>query len=241
MRMTQVRGTPWIVVTICAASACRPASPAGTPEYRIAFVSDRSGNGDIYSLRQDGTQTTRLTRSDSADYAPRWLDSVGFLVFASTREGPSAIYGLDGDSIRRLLVNPAGDEVPDWSPTGDAIVYSREVDGNRDIFLATASGNDARRLTAAPATDKQPRWSPDGSHIAFTSDRSGNQDIFVMRADGTEIRNITDHPSLEGHPAWAPRVRGCSSIATRTGTRTSTSSDSTAQRRRTSHRTREMS
>jgi hypothetical protein len=44
-----------------------PASAA-----RIAFVSDRDGNTEIYVMNADGTGQTRLTKDPGSDWSPVW-------------------------------------------------------------------------------------------------------------------------------------------------------------------------
>jgi Tol biopolymer transport system component len=40
----------------------------------IAFVSERDGNPEIYSMRADGTDETRLTNDPANDWWPSWGD-----------------------------------------------------------------------------------------------------------------------------------------------------------------------
>jgi TolB protein len=51
-------------------------TPAWSPDGRyIVFASDRSGDGDLYVMRADGSGQTRLTHAPGADWLPRWLAS----------------------------------------------------------------------------------------------------------------------------------------------------------------------
>ena len=63
-------GSDEIPLTRTAATDRQPAySPTGR---KIAFVSDRSGNDEIYVMDFDGTDPVRLTFSNRYDYAPDW-------------------------------------------------------------------------------------------------------------------------------------------------------------------------
>ena len=44
-------------------------SPGGG---RIAFESNRDGNGEIYTMNADGSNQTRITFNDSSDWYPAW-------------------------------------------------------------------------------------------------------------------------------------------------------------------------
>lgn len=46
-------------------------TPLGTGQW-IAFVSQRDGNSEIYKMRADGSQVTRLTHNPANDTYPSW-------------------------------------------------------------------------------------------------------------------------------------------------------------------------
>ena len=90
---------------------------------RIAFVSDRDGDWEIYVMNADGTDQRRLTRSPGTDRAPAWSPDGSRIAFESDRGGDFDIYviGSDGGD-ERVLVDRAGNDLePRWSPDGDRI------------------------------------------------------------------------------------------------------------------------
>ncbi len=49
------------------------ALPTWSPDgQRIAFVTDRDGNDEIYIMNADGTGLTRLTNNSTDDQKPTW-------------------------------------------------------------------------------------------------------------------------------------------------------------------------
>jgi len=39
---------------------------------KIAFLSDRDGNNEIYVMNADGSEQTNLTNNPASDYSPSW-------------------------------------------------------------------------------------------------------------------------------------------------------------------------
>ena len=105
-------------LTTDGANDMRPTwSPDGS---RIAFVSDRDGNTEIYVMNADGTGQTNITNDTTTDDNPAWSPDGNTILFTSSRDslgsGQSEIYSMSptGASIvpQRVGYNP------EWSPTG---------------------------------------------------------------------------------------------------------------------------
>jgi TolB protein len=79
----------------------------------------------------------------------------------------------------------AGGGSPDGARPGE-LVYEREADANRDLYVVPAGGGVPRRLTTHPGVDGLPRWTSDGSAVVFTSNRTGNWQLWTVPAKGGE-------------------------------------------------------
>jgi Tol biopolymer transport system component len=198
------RGGETVQVTDHPASDYEPAwSVEGE---RIAFVSERTGNPDIFvALTEARASPARITLSPAVDINPAWSPEGIRLAFASNRKGNYDIWFLDlGRKPKRLTRNDAADFDPAWSPDGRQVAFTRRTSaGNYDIFVIDADGGGLTRLTNSPAEDAEPNWSPTGEQIAFVSDRDGDYEIYVMNADGTRKRNFSQDPkTLDLAPDW---------------------------------------
>ena len=178
----------------------------------IYFASQREGNYEIFTIAEDGSNLTNLTRNEFDDGFPSWSRSAGLMAFASTRDGNSEVYLMDLNHapdaygnfpVTRLTTDDGLDSYPALSPDGKRVAFVSDRSGNKDIYLMNANGGELVNLTNDPSEDDFPVFSPDGSLIAFASDRGGNFDIYVMNADGSRLNKITTGSDNKGYPAWS--------------------------------------
>jgi Tol biopolymer transport system component len=188
---------------------------------KIAFVSDRDGNNEIYVMNADGSEQTRLTDNLGDDSAPSWSSDGTKIVFVRGVENdPGEIYVMnaDGSEQTRLTNSPGFDSEPSWSPDGSKIAFMSDRDSiplsvppaGVEIYVMNADGSEQTRLTNA-RYNVSPEWSPDGNKIVFTSviastfqgNPIGLFEIFVMNADGSEQTQLTN-TAFNGDPTWSP-------------------------------------
>ena len=79
-------------------------SPAGYGS-RVAFMSARDGNWEVYAVNLDGTGLKRLTSNSANDGLPTWSPDGRSIAFVSNRSGAWAIWVMDasGDNQRKLF------------------------------------------------------------------------------------------------------------------------------------------
>ena len=158
-------------------------SPRFSPDgKRIAWVSTRHGNQEIYRIGLDGKDERRLTSEVAPDNSPAWSPDGKHLAFASARGGNFDIHVMDADGghVRRLTRHPALDYWPTWSPDGKRLAFTSNRDGNYEIYVIGADGRGLRNLTRHPAQDNYATFAPDGKRLAFISNRDGGHDVYVM-------------------------------------------------------------
>ncbi|MGE5262493.1 MAG: DPP IV N-terminal domain-containing protein, partial [Acidobacteriota bacterium] len=190
---------------------------------RLAFVSDRDGNEEIYTINNDGSGLTRLTNNPAADSHPGWSPDGKQLVFETNRDGRYQLYQMnaDGSGVKRLMTDSADDRYPVWIPgCFDRIVFASNRDGGVfRIYAVDPDGSNPIRLTTLPAgstaADLYPYWSglpetwrPKGAccvpGITFDSLRDGNEEIYLMRFDGSKLTRLTNNPARDMRPAPSP-------------------------------------
>ena len=82
----------WVVAGLCAAS--RVQQQFGD---RIAFMSARGGDWEIFVMNADGTEARQLTDNDDSDTGPSWSPGGDRIVFTSNRDGDLEIFVMNAD------------------------------------------------------------------------------------------------------------------------------------------------
>jgi Tol biopolymer transport system component len=145
-------------------------SPDGT---KFIYISNKSGNSEIYTCNVDGTNESRVTTTNDIETNPIWCPDGQYILFArSENEDPFGfeIYKmkLDGTEFTQLTNNTAYDECPKPSPDGSLIAFHSTLQSNNpapevnDIYIMNADGTNIRRVTNSPAgmTAVSPDWRP---------------------------------------------------------------------------------
>jgi TolB protein len=185
-------------------------APAFSPDgARIAFVSDRDGDQEIYVMNADGSGQTRLTTAAGSDTNPAFSADGSRVAFTSDRDGNRELYviGADGSGETRLTTSTANEDGAAFSADGMRLAYSSDQDGDWEIYAMAPDGSDPVPLTDNVANDIQPNFSPDSLSIAFTSNRDGGiWQVYVMTRDGFGQVNVTNDAAsrYSSDPAFSP-------------------------------------
>ncbi|HEX5108033.1 MAG TPA: hypothetical protein VFV95_06285 [Vicinamibacterales bacterium] len=167
-------------------------SPDGT---RIAFMSTRDGQAEIYVMNVDGSNLRRLTNHPADDATPTWSPSSAQIAFTSTRGGRPLIYVMnaaDGSDVRLISPDESEADRPTWSPAPyNEIAFTARTGTWYDIKVYDVATGRIRTLTDGKGSNESPAFSPTGRHLAFTSTRTGAGQIFTIGRDGRGLKQIT--------------------------------------------------
>jgi Tol biopolymer transport system component len=190
---------------------------------RIAFISTRDGNPEIYLMGSTGSvrltnnpardlDPVRLTTHAAGDIHPAFSPDGSRIVFASYRVDYDAglsvlvpdlwIMNADGTGQERLTFfdHALGASSPQFSPDGTRIVFALAF----HIWIMNADGSDPVQLTTQE-DNFSPSFSPDGSRIVYSSDVGSTfSDVWVMNVDGTSPQRLTFTNSGAGTPTFSP-------------------------------------
>ena len=148
----------------------------------LAFVGQRDGDFDIYTIPAVGGEEKRLTTAKGLDDGPEYSPDGKYMYFNSERTGHMQIWRMkpDGSEQEQVFSDDLNNWFPHISPDGQWMVfltYGAEVTGhpeNKDVMLRLISLADKKitvlaKLFGGQGTINVPSWSPDGKELAFVS------------------------------------------------------------------------
>ncbi len=146
----------------------------------LAFVGERNGDFDIYTIPVSGGEETRLTTAKGLDDGPEYSPDGNFIYFNSERTGHMQIWRMkpDGSGQEQVTSDEFNNWFPHISPDGQWMVfltYEKDVQGhpeNKDVMLRLMSLRDQKvtvlaKLFGGQGTINVPSWSPDSNQLAF--------------------------------------------------------------------------
>ena len=147
-------------------------SPDGS---RIAFISDMSGEEELYIAPQDGLKPAeQITRDGKAmRYQPEWSPDGKRIAF-SDKDGKLYVVTLADRKVTEIA-DSKYTQIRDytWSPRGNFIAFSMPANSNRNssIHIWSAGDGRVRRVTDDMFNAGSPAWDPAGNYIYYLSDR----------------------------------------------------------------------
>jgi eukaryotic-like serine/threonine-protein kinase len=186
----------------------------------IAYVSDRTGNFDIFLKQVSGGPDVNITNNPADDVQPAFSPDGKQIAFVSTRENATHLtyenFGVPptggdvwvmpalGGSPRRIAEKG---NFPSWSSDGSALVFTSGGSFKKKIFRVPASGGESREIPIRPPNAKgafrfilYPTLSPDGKWLLFQVEQLR---INVASSSGGEAKVLC----RGRRPVWAPDGR----------------------------------
>ena len=179
----------------------------------IAFQADKGsgGDGEIYTIKADGTHLRRLTHVKGEAINPDWSPDGSRIAFA-LNECSVAIINTDGTNLMVLpSETPGGCEAdPSFTPDGSRLVYERYDPATDDdaVWSMNLDGTDRRRITAPNVGAADANVSPDGGTVSFLGEKAnGVTALFSASLDGSNVSRVTPYLGVAFKHDWAPDGR----------------------------------
>lgn len=189
-------------------------APDVAPDGRVAFVSDRDGQPDLY-IWDGANPPRRVTTTAWAEEQPAWSPDGTRIMFT----GPSAerdvaqiwVVNADGQALARLTDRGGGAVNPAWSPDGAQIAFlsigAREPGQNGwtasvQLWVMSSDGADQRQITRIEPAVASFAWLPDSQRLLAT----GTQPTIVTTG-GDVVRELVPDRQVIGEARPSPSGR----------------------------------
>ena len=165
--------------------------PAYSPDdTRIAFLSDRSGQREIWATTEDGSNPRMLTSLGSVE-PPQWSPDGNWIVFAS--KGKIYIADSRGGVTKQLISEPPLDaSLPSYSHDGRWIYFASDHSGRSEIWRMAAVGGSAAQITMTGGT--RPVESTDGETLVYAKTDAGGSSLWCADTAGGQERHLIESP-----------------------------------------------
>jgi len=141
---------------------------------QIAFISDLSGEDQIYLIDQEGTGNPQqlTTQFKAMLYPPEWAPDGKRLAF-SDKDGKLYILTIADKKVEQIADDAYG-MIYDytWSANGGHLAFSM-ADSNRyrSLYIWSVADGKVRRITDSYFNVHNPAWDPEGNYLFYLSER----------------------------------------------------------------------
>jgi tricorn protease len=207
-------GTAALLVSHPATESKPLFSPDGK---RLAFVSNRTGGGDIYILNLETNDLQRLTYDDALDQLDAWSRDGRWIYFSSTSRdiaGMNDIFRVSAEGGTPQAVSSDRYTNEFWSTNladGSILFSARGIANGQwwrkgrshidESEIWQKSGDAYTQIAERGAKQLWVMANADGSRMFYVSDRSGAQNIWSQPRGAREARQLTNF--TDGRVLWA--------------------------------------
>ena len=174
---------------------------------RIAFMSERDGNWEVYIMDRNGNNAINLTNDPGDDGLPLHVAGQGRLAFVSDRDTQGLdifLMNLDGSNITKIGDVPDSNNIPiGWSPDGKYLAIDSNRGGVSEVFLIEVDGEGLINLTERDEARRFDNWAPGANRFILSAAADNGVLLFVTNLDGSEKQLLTDGSYPAGAPQWS--------------------------------------
>lgn len=188
---------------------------------RLAFISNRTGGGDIYLLTFATSEVIRLTFDDGHEQLDGWSRDGRWIYFSSTSHdiaGMNDVFRVSADGGTPMEI--AADRYTNEffsaeSPNGSAMAITARSTASgqwwrngrshldeAEVWIARDGAVPSYQpVTTGGAKEMWPMWAADGNALLYVSDRGGVQNVWSKAVTGTAApRQLTNF--TRGRVLW---------------------------------------
>ncbi len=180
--------------------------PVWSPDgEQIAFITQGSGNWDIFLRRADGVgEATTVLATPVQDLVSDWSRDGKYVLFHQSaldigwieRKGDGAEW-----EPHRTMETPAREFVPKLSPNGRFVAYASDESGRMEVYVRPFPEGGGR-VTVSTNGGRKIRWSPDGKELFYVE----GETLIAVEVSTEGDFLISKSTRLFEHPGLRPGI-----------------------------------
>lgn len=174
----------------------------------LTLVAVSAGGAVAWSQMSDDKPTKGATAAGAKGPAPFPTQSM-YVRIDSKPGWPTRCYGDIGRYTPAtkervtLLSGATCDMLPERSPDGTKVAFTRRTESGSAVWIMDADGGDARKV--GDVSGGRVTWSRDGTKLAvLRKDENGTPQVYTMGLNGESPEKATDDPAAKDDPMWSP-------------------------------------
>jgi Tol biopolymer transport system component len=177
--------------------------PSLSPDNNIlAFVSNRTGNWELFVRPAKGGASVQLSRSPGDEINPRWSPDGKEILYSYQEAGmPATLFTVPptGGIPQKLASDAVHGQ---WSPDGKTICFAGPADKkSRSLYILAPATLQVQEVLKDQNGLAHPSFSPDAKEIVYEADQGDSHGLFILNLETEESRQITKD-SLDYLPTW---------------------------------------
>jgi Tol biopolymer transport system component/DNA-binding winged helix-turn-helix (wHTH) protein len=175
-----------------------------SPNGKIVFSSEKSGNMEIWIAESNGFRQIQLTNDEGDDSKPIVSANNEAIFFASNRSGEVQVWRMNSDGSNQVQITNKDGGFPIFiSPDGSRVYYHHGL--HRTLWSVSAKGGDEQLVL----NEKKIKFaiSPDGTQVAFAEKQNENNVLVIFSLVNNVIVNrfkTAIEKSKISDIAWTP-------------------------------------
>lgn len=169
---------------------------------QVAYISDLSGNDELYMRSLKETRGIALTRSPGKEEDPRWSpagDSILY-TYREPRQSPTLFAVSTSGGIPQKIVGQA--EQGQWSPDGKRVCFIFvSQNGQRNLAIVDTDSFEVKIVVENEKGLANPTFSGDGTEIVYEADLEQGHGLVRVELNSGKKKVLTTGPS-ESMPCW---------------------------------------
>jgi len=161
--------------------------PAWSPDgSKVSFLSDASGEEEVYVVAQDGSSPPeKITSGGHAfRYEPKWSADNQHLAFGD-KDGRLWVVSLADHNPREIAHSTEGRILDyQWSPGGGYLAFSmNDAAQFSALYIWSIRENKLHQITSGTFNERSPAWHPGGDYLYFLADHEFRPQVSQIEFD----------------------------------------------------------